>query len=94
MGVPTLTLAGETAPGRLGAAMLHAAGLGAFVAADREDFVRRGLYWGRNLDQLAGLRKGMRAQLHDSALGRPAAMAAGFAATLRRLWREWCANGI
>ncbi len=43
MGVPTLTLAGRTPPGRQGAAVLGRVGLDAFVASDAADYQAKGL---------------------------------------------------
>ncbi len=53
MGVPTLTLTGRTVAGRLGPALLEHAGLADFVAHTPQDFVAKGIYWARHLDQLA-----------------------------------------
>jgi predicted O-linked N-acetylglucosamine transferase (SPINDLY family) len=53
MGVPTLTLAGRTAAGRQGAALLGQVGLDAFVARDAADFQAKGLSWAGDLGALA-----------------------------------------
>jgi protein O-GlcNAc transferase len=91
MGVPTMTLAGQTAPGRQGAATLGHLQLDAFVAADREDFVRRGLSWADNLSALAAIRAGLRQRLEQSPMRRPDVIAAGLERALRTMWQRWCA---
>jgi predicted O-linked N-acetylglucosamine transferase (SPINDLY family) len=63
MGLPTLTLTGQTVPGRLGPALLLLAGLQDFVAHTPREFVEKGTYWAHNLDSLAELRAGMRERL-------------------------------
>jgi protein O-GlcNAc transferase len=92
MGVPTLTLAGHTAPGRLGAAMLQHAGLESFVACGHDDFVAKGLRWSRDLKSLAQLRASLRDRFRQSSLGQPEVFAHGLAQTLRGIWQKWCSE--
>ncbi len=92
MGVPTLTCAGATPPGRQAAAMLAWLGLDEFTAIDADDFERRGISWAGNLGGLAELRSGLRGRFERSALGRPEVVAAGFERALRIMWERWCAG--
>lgn len=92
MGVPTLTIAGNTLPSRAGAAMLEHVGMSAFVAMDEEDFVKKGRFLADNLVFLAALRISMRQRLAESAIGQPALIAAGLNNALRFVWRRWCAG--
>jgi len=93
MGVPTLTLAGQTVPGRLGAALLRHAGLEEFVARRPEDFVEKGIVWGRNPERLASLRAGMRDRFLRCLIGQPALVAGSLAQHLRSMWQAWCEKG-
>ena len=93
MGVPTLTLAGQTAPGRHGAANLGHVGLDAFVAKDAEDFQEKGLSWAGDLAALAGVRAGLRDRWTQSPVRRPEVIAAGVESAFRTMWRRWC-NGL
>ncbi len=63
MGVPTLTLPGETIPSRGGVTAMSHVGLDEFVARNEEDFVARGLAIAADLTALAELRAGMRERL-------------------------------
>jgi predicted O-linked N-acetylglucosamine transferase (SPINDLY family) len=92
MGVPTLTLAGRTAAGRSGAAILGHAGLEALVAHDAADFVQKGLFWAGHLAALSDIRSGLREGFAKSAMGQPAMVAAGVERTLRIMWQRWCAG--
>ncbi|MFA7238608.1 MAG: tetratricopeptide repeat protein [Sulfuricellaceae bacterium] len=92
MGVPTLTLAGGTAAGRPGAALLGHAGLDEFVAHDAADFMQKGLYWAENLATLSDIRAGLRERFAHSAMGQPAVVAAGVERALRIMWQRWCAG--
>jgi protein O-GlcNAc transferase len=92
MGVPTLTLAGPTPPGRQGAAVLGHVGLEAFVAQSVADFQEKGLFWAGNLGALAEVRAELRGRYERSPLRHPDAIAAGLESALRRMWQRWCAG--
>lgn len=89
MGVPTLTLAGETVPSRAGACILEHVGLNAFVANDDEDFVQKGIFLSNNIVQLAALRATLRERLEESAIGQSGLIAEGFELGLRAMWQRW-----
>jgi protein O-GlcNAc transferase len=91
MGVPTLTLTGQTVPGRLGPVLLHHAGLGDFVARNPQEFVEKGFCWARNLESLARLRAGLRERFLQSPIGQPSIVAQGLSVAFRQMWRSWCA---
>jgi len=90
MGVPTLTLAGNTAAGRQGAAILGHAGLDAFVTHDAADFVQKGLSLVGDPAALSDIRSGSRERFAHSAMGQPALIAAGLERALRIMWQRWC----
>ena len=92
MGVPTLTLAGDTVPSRAGACIMEHVGLNAFVAVDDEDFVQKGIFLSKNIVQLAALRATMRQRLEESAIGQSGLIAEGFEHALRAMWQRWCAE--
>lgn len=93
MAVPTLTWAGETPPGRSGASLMNHLGLTKFIAKSIEDFVAKGIYWSKNIAELATLRLEMRARFNASAIGQPERFANSFEAILRTMWLRWC-NGL
>lgn len=68
MGVPTLTLTGNTLLARQGESMLHCVGLHDWVARSEQDYVRKALDKTADLDRLAGLRAGLRAKALASSL--------------------------
>ncbi len=92
MGVPTLTLAGRTAAGRSGAAILGHAGLESYIAHDATDFLQKGLSWAGNLAALSDIRSGLRERFTKSAMGQPALVATGVERALRMMWQRWCAG--
>lgn len=90
MGVPTLTLAGRTVPGRPGAAILGQVGLQAFIAHDPAEFVARGVALASDLAALARIRSESRERLRQSAMGRPELIASSLERALRVMWQRWC----
>jgi protein O-GlcNAc transferase len=91
MGVPTLTLAGQTPASRQGAAILAPVGLAGFIAADPDDFVQKGLLWSTKLAALAEVRSGLRERWLGS-VRQHEIVASGLDAALRHMWRRWCAG--
>ena len=92
MGVPTLTLAGNTVAARQGACIPGHMGLENFIAFDQEDFVQKGLAAASDIPALAALRAGMRARFEQSPLGQPEVVADGLENAFRTMWRRWCAG--
>jgi predicted O-linked N-acetylglucosamine transferase (SPINDLY family) len=89
---PLNQLAGQTAAGRQGAALLGHVGLDAFVATDAADFQAKGLSWAGNLAALAAVRAELRERCEQSPLRRPEFFAAGLESALRTMWQRWCAG--
>ena len=92
MGVPTLTLAGATAAGRQGAAILGHIGLKNLIAGDATDFMQKGLLVASNMTSLANLRTGLRESFEQSPMGRPEIIADGLVRALRTMWQRWCSG--
>jgi tetratricopeptide (TPR) repeat protein len=92
MGVPVVTLAGASLMGRIGASLLTRAGLPELVASDEDAYLRIVEKLASDLDRLAALRRGLRAQLAASVLFDGAGHARDLEDAYRRLWREWCAR--
>ncbi len=89
MGVPSLTIAGQTMAGRAAAAWLSHTGLEAFVASDADDFVAKGVAFASNIPALAAVRMGLRERCRQSAVFRPEAVAASLSSALRTMWQRW-----
>ena len=90
MGVPTLTLAGHTIPGRSGASILGHAGLEACISFSAKEFVARGIALAADIPALACLRAELREGFRRSAMGQPDLVAAGLESALRTMWQRWC----
>lgn len=90
MGVPTLTLAGGTVPGRQSASFLEHNGLTQFIASDAADFVARGTAICADLSALAAIRAGLRGRFILPESDTMTRVADGVEQALRLMWRRWC----
>lgn len=90
MGVPTLTMAGDTAAGRQTVCILEHSGLQQYIATDTEDFERRGVALSRDLGALAELRAAMRSRFPEPTGEFLVQVADGMENALRTMWQRWC----
>ncbi len=88
MGVPTLTLAGDTLIARQGASMMTAAGLGDWIAENKAEYVDKALLFSSDLEQLAKLRSQLRKQVLASPLFDAARFATNMEVALWEMWNE------
>lgn len=89
MGVPTLTLAGNTPSARAGAALQHSLGLDEFIASDSEDYVQKAVLLAGDLPRLAEIRQSMRTRM-DAQLSNGEAYTQAFEREIRSAWRRYC----
>lgn len=88
MGVPVITLAGETSVSRQGAAILGGIGLNECIAGNAEDYVAKALELASDLPRLAALRAGLRQRMAVNTDG--ATQARDLEAIYRQWWAKWC----
>ncbi|HTN93644.1 MAG TPA: glycosyltransferase, partial [Gallionella sp.] len=87
MGVPTLTLAGETLLARQGASLLMAAGLEEWVATSEEEYIAKTIAFASDLPRLASLRAGLRERVRNSPLFDAQRFAKNFEDALWGMWQ-------
>ena len=90
MGVPVLTLAGQTLISRQGLGMLRNTGLPAWVASDQDDYVEKAVAFAARPAELAELRARLRAQVLASPLFDAPRFARHFEQAMRGMWMRWC----
>jgi predicted O-linked N-acetylglucosamine transferase (SPINDLY family) len=90
MGVPTVTFVGDTFAGRHSATHLTAAGLREFCQPDIDSYVASAVSWSSRREELAELRRGLRARIDASPLCDPPRFARNLSDQLMRLWTDWC----
>jgi predicted O-linked N-acetylglucosamine transferase (SPINDLY family) len=92
MGVPVLTLPGETAASRWTGAMLHALKLDCFIATSESEFVERATTLAASAGRLSDLRSSLRDRLAASPLCDGPRRARQLARLLRAVWRRYAAS--
>lgn len=92
MGVPVVTLAGDSHVCRVGATLLPQVGLGDLVAEDVDGYVQRAVALATDRPRLAALRRDLRGRMASSSLCDAKAYAEDFEAALRGVWTQWCAT--
>lgn len=90
MGVPVVTLAGNSMMSRVGASMVSRAGLPELVTEDEDAYFELAVVLARDPARLAGLRRTMRERMSASVLLDGLAHTRELESAYRRLWREWC----
>jgi predicted O-linked N-acetylglucosamine transferase (SPINDLY family) len=92
MGVPTLTLAGNTLLARQGASLLHCAGLPEWIARDESDYIAKAVQQAANIERLSSLRESLRAQLLTTALFDAERFTQQLAEAMFAMWQQRLAD--
>jgi predicted O-linked N-acetylglucosamine transferase (SPINDLY family) len=90
MGVPVVSLAGESAPSRGGASLLGTIGLEELVADTPEQYLDKACSLAGDLGRLSTLREGMRARMSASPLMDTARFTRHLEQAYRSMWHRWC----
>lgn len=90
MGVPTLSIAGETTASRQSVETMHIYGLQSFIASNQKEYVEKAVAWQSNLQELDRWRQNMRNSIptHDAGFN----VAAPLEKVLRQAWQNYCAG--
>jgi len=86
MGVPTVTLAGQTHVSRTGVSLLSAVGLPELIARTPEQYIEIAVGLASDRPGLAALRAKLREQVERSALADGVGLAAAIEAAFRQMW--------
>jgi predicted O-linked N-acetylglucosamine transferase (SPINDLY family) len=92
MGVPTITLRGQTAVGRGGASILSNLGMTDWIADNPERYVSIARQMASDLPRLVELRSALRQRMLNSPLTDGKQFALDVQSAFRRVWRNWCSR--
>jgi predicted O-linked N-acetylglucosamine transferase (SPINDLY family) len=93
MGVPVLSLVGDSAPSRGGASVLETVGLDEMLADTPEQYLGKACSLANDRERLASLRAGMRTRMSASPLMDAARFTGNLENAYRSMWRHWCQDG-
>ncbi|MGA3066890.1 MAG: tetratricopeptide repeat protein [Tepidisphaeraceae bacterium] len=90
LGVPIITLRGNTAVARGGASILSNLNLSELIAGTPEQYIQIAQNLAGDLSRLADLRVGLRRRILQSPIADAPRFARDVEAAYRRMWHEWC----
>jgi protein O-GlcNAc transferase len=90
MGVPVITLAGQSAVSRVGCTHLSGLGLAELIAQTEGQFVNLAAALAQDLPRLEQLRSALRRRMKQSPLMDAAGFARNVESAYRQMWRTWC----
>jgi predicted O-linked N-acetylglucosamine transferase (SPINDLY family) len=92
MGVPVVTLIGQTVVGRAGWSQLCNLGLKELAAKNGDEFVQIASKLAKDTQRLSELRQGLRQRMKDSPLCNARRFAQNVETAYRQMWQKWCAT--
>jgi predicted O-linked N-acetylglucosamine transferase (SPINDLY family) len=92
MGVPVLTLLGETPVGRAGYSIASNLGLPELIATSEDDYVMAAVKLTQDLGRLSEFRADLRDRMAQSPLMDAARFARNLETAYRKAWTAWCAS--
>jgi len=93
MGVPVITLVGQTVVGRAGLSQLTNLGLPELIAQTPLQYVQIAVDLAGDLPRLAELRRTLRGRMQASPLMDAPSFARNIETAYRQVWRNWCRHG-
>jgi predicted O-linked N-acetylglucosamine transferase (SPINDLY family) len=90
MGVPVVTLVGQSPVSRAGWCQLSNLGLTELAATTPDEFVQIAVETASNLSRLKELRAGLRVRMEQSALMNGPLFSRSIEAAYLQMWRRWC----
>ena len=92
MGVPVITLAGETHVSRVGASILSHVGLPELIVESLEDYLKKAAQLAGDPDRLKTLRSNLRSMMARSRLMDTNGFTRSLESAYRQMWYRWCAS--
>jgi predicted O-linked N-acetylglucosamine transferase (SPINDLY family) len=90
MGVPVITVPGDTFASRHSKSHLTTVGLPELIAENKDDYIRLAVELSGNAERMAELRTGLRSWMANSPICDGDRFTNNFTATMRKIWRDWC----
>jgi predicted O-linked N-acetylglucosamine transferase (SPINDLY family) len=90
MGVPVVTLAGDTHCSRVGVSLLSNVGLPELIAYTPESYIEKAVTLANDLEKLQSLRVTLRDKMTLSPLSDAKRFTANLEKCYREIWKQWC----
>jgi predicted O-linked N-acetylglucosamine transferase (SPINDLY family) len=92
MGVPVITLAGQTHVSRVGVSLLSSVGLEELIADSAEDYIQKAIALANNLERLQELRATLRERMQATPLTNAKLITQSLEDAYRTMWQHWCSQ--
>jgi predicted O-linked N-acetylglucosamine transferase (SPINDLY family) len=92
MGVPVVTLVGETSVGRAGKSILNNVGLPELIANTHGEYIDIATALAGDPSRAKEIRGGLRKRMRESPLMDAGRFTSELEAIFRRVWEKWCKN--
>jgi predicted O-linked N-acetylglucosamine transferase (SPINDLY family) len=93
MGVPVITLAGNTHASRVGVSLLTTIGLSGLVAGSQDEYMDTAVRLASDLNKLHLLRQGLRDMMTQSPMTNAGRFTDNLESCYKRIWQRWCGAG-
>ena len=90
MGVPLITVPGDTFASRHSKSHLTTVGLPELIAKNTDDYIRLAVELAGNAERMAELRTGLRSWMANSPICDGEKFSDNFTAIMRKIWQDWC----
>jgi predicted O-linked N-acetylglucosamine transferase (SPINDLY family) len=90
MGVPTVSLVGQTHASRVGLDLLSQVGLGELAASSADAYVQVAAALAADSDRVRNIRHGLRGRMRASSLTDETTCTARLEGAYRDMWKHWC----
>jgi predicted O-linked N-acetylglucosamine transferase (SPINDLY family) len=90
MGVPLITLAGDTFAGRMGVTIAHSIGHPEWVADNTDEYQRKAIDLACDVQRLNAIRLRLRQQVEASPMMDEIGYTRGLETAYRQMWKIWC----
>lgn len=90
MGVPVVTLAGETHVSRVGVSLLHHLGHAEWIAGNPDEYVKIAAALANDIPRLTKIRSSLREKIQTSPLMDAVGFSREIESAYRKMWHDWC----
>ena len=90
MGIPVVTLVGQTHVSRMGLSILSTVGLNELIAYTSQEYIDICINLAHNPDRLQNLKAGLREKMKHSSLMDAVSFTRHLEGVYRKIWKEWC----
>lgn len=92
MGVPVVTLEGDSTLSKVGVAAMSGMGLGQFCTNSPEQYIERALYFSRNLEELSAVRQSLRSNMDQITQHLTLQVTRSLEDAMQSCWKTYCCS--